>query len=784
MKNSYFSSHTVVASILTVLLVGCAGQPSPEDVARATEGYVEDVNKLFVVDCLLPGQVRRLGTQMTYLTQRRPVRTTAADCEIRGGEYVAYDRANIATSLGVWLPKAEEGDTQAQLYIGEIYEKGVGRQGDYQAAAKWYRKAAEKGNSQAQINLGHLYEKGLGVPKDMTAALDWYRKASGLETANLQFATAVAPAPPPAVTAPEPSAAQQEEIQSLRREAERSRAEAEALRAQLRDTQQQLLDQQDSLRKSQEELDSLRQRLQQQKAQPAATVDDSVTREMERQLREKEAELKYQQSKLTAMGARLKQERQRMKTELAVAREAKPRPAVTAARQDNATGQAREQLQSAENALASKVDAYQTNAAELTQLLTRPGTGDEAAVRRQIEERKQQLQKDAMEIASLKEKVEQQGRKLAEGEKAGIQLATGPNIEILEPQIVQTRGMPTIQLRADISQVVGRVQAPDGLRSFTVNGQAQTVDSTGMFRKPIAGDSAPLRMIAIDSKNRQTDLTVTLLQAAVPDEAAPASTVAGAKAEQFADIDFGQFYALIVGNNDYASYPTLKSAVNDARSVEVILRERYGFKTKLLLNANRYTLMTALNELNKKLTDQDNLLIYYAGHGEIDPGTQSAYWLPTDAEKGNPANWVSSQSITDLLSIMPARHILVVADSCYSGALTGSAVAKLPEGMDLSKREKWLKIMNTRKARTVLTSGGVKPVLDEGGSGHSIFANAFLKILRSNQKVLEDYEIFRAVASQVRSGASRVGFEQSPQYAPLQHAGHEGSPFFLVPESV
>ena len=126
---------------------------------------------------------------------------------------------------------------------------------------------------------------------------------------------------------------------------------------------------------------------------------------------------------------------------------------------------------------------------------------------------------------------------------------------------------------------------------------------------------------------------------------------------------------------------------------------------------------------------------------------------------------------------------MVVADSCYSGAMTGSAVAKLPEGMDESKRDKWLKVMNNRKARTVLTSGGDKPVLDAGGGDHSIFADAFLKVLRSNKRVLEDYDLYRDVSNQMLPASAKVGFQQAPQYAPLQHAGHEGSPFFFVPEA-
>jgi hypothetical protein len=55
--------------------------------------------------------------------------------------------------------------------------------------------------------------------------------------------------------------------------------------------------------------------------------------------------------------------------------------------------------------------------------------------------------------------------------------------------------------------------------------------------------------------------------------------------------------------------------------------------------------------------------------------------------------------------------------------------------------------------------------------------------LRANKGILEDYDVFRAVAGQVKASAAKAGFEQVPQYAPLQHAGHEGSPFFFVPSA-
>ena len=93
-------------------------------------------DELLVVDCLLPGQIRKLGRSLVYLTPQRPIKTSAQDCEIRGGDYVAYDRSDYATALKVWLTPAKEGDTAAQTYVGEIYQKGLGVPPDYTLAAE------------------------------------------------------------------------------------------------------------------------------------------------------------------------------------------------------------------------------------------------------------------------------------------------------------------------------------------------------------------------------------------------------------------------------------------------------------------------------------------------------------------------------------------------------------------------------------------------------------------------------------------------------------------------
>lgn len=739
-------NRTLTLAIGATLMAACARDVSQEEMAKATQGYiVADTNKLFVVDCLLPGQVRKLGSQMTYLSARRPIRTTAADCEVRGGEYVAYDRANYASALNIWLPKAQEGDAAAQLTVGEIFEKGLGTQADYKAAAQWYEKAANQGNSQAQLNLGHLYEKGLGVAENKDTALRWYRKSAGLEDAGIQFAPAVDNA----------------ELASLRSEVAESRREAEQLREQLQNTRQQTVDQQESLRKAQNELEALRNKLQQQKStSPSGSSDiDSL----EKQLHEKESQLKEQQAKLASLTQSLSQERQRMKNEQESARQ-----------QSSASKTVESKTNAIENQLNEKIETYQKQSAELTGWLTSSDKLDRA----QIDARKQALQQQAKEIAALKEKLQQQTTTVA---AAG----DGPNIELLEPAVTVTRGISSIQFGQgeNSKRLVGKIAAATGLKRLLLNDKPIKVDANGRFESDVSlqGNETLVRLVATDKRDQSSDLSLRLLASGTTDATSfPGSN--GGDFKRSGDIQFGKFYAIIIGNNEYSAYPALKTPIADAKSLELLLRERYGFQTKLLINANRHAIMSAFNELNQKLTEQDNLLVYYAGHGEIDQKSQTAYWLPVDSETGNSANWISSQSITEFLSIMPARHIMVVADSCYSGALTGSAVAKLPDGMDEAKRERWLKAMNSRKARTVLTSGGIKPVMDLGGGDHSVFANAFLKVLRGNKRIIEDYDIFRDVANQVRASAARGGFEQMPQYAPLQHAGHEGSPFFFVPE--
>ncbi len=238
-------------------------------------------------------------------------------------------------------------------------------------------------------------------------------------------------------------------------------------------------------------------------------------------------------------------------------------------------------------------------------------------------------------------------------------------------------------------------------------------------------------------------------------------------------IDFGRPHALVIGNNDYEHLGKLKTAVGDATAVAALLRTKYGFEVTLLLNATRYEITSAFNKLRIELTEKDNLLVYYAGHGYLDPETDTGYWQPVDAEPNNDANWIPTTDLSRYLNGMSAKHVLVVADSCYSGRLTRANPSSLRAG---AERLTWLKRINAKRSRTALTSGGLEPVLDSGGGEHSVFAAAFLNALRENDEVVEGHRLFTRVSQQVV-----VNAEQTPEYSDIRFTDHQGGDFVFVP---
>jgi hypothetical protein len=232
---------------------------------------------------------------------------------------------------------------------------------------------------------------------------------------------------------------------------------------------------------------------------------------------------------------------------------------------------------------------------------------------------------------------------------------------------------------------------------------------------------------------------------------------------------FGGYHALVIGNNKYRSLPKLDTAVNDAESISTLLRNRYGFKTTLLTNATRAEILTALRLLRETLTEPDNLLIYYAGHGWLDKEADEGYWLPVDAEQDSDINWISNATITGYLRSIQAKHVMIVADSCYSGTLT--------RGIKLEvKAPDYLQRISRQRARIVLSSGGLEPVSDGGGGGkHSAFARHFIDELNANQGVLDSTTLYSKIRRPVMLAA-----DQAPELADIRKAGHEGGDFLFI----
>lgn len=646
-------------------------------------------DEFLVVDCLLPGRIKKLGKRVTFLEPRRPIKTSAQDCEIRGGEYVAYDRSDYKTALKIWQEKADEGDIEAQTYVGEIYEKGLGTTPDYVLAAEWYGRAAKQGYARAQTNLGHLYEKGLGVEKDPKKALELYRKASGL--GDVGDAIALDPGGIDTET--------RQEMERLKGEVEISKQEIESLRQQLELTRQQLeqAGQELESRKSeveakQQKLEETLQELERQKQQAEAAGNDAEVGELEDQLTQREAELESQRREV----AKLRQDIVNLE-------------------------------------------------------------GEAESNRRQLSELNEQNEKQRQEA-----------------------LLVGPTIEVIEPMLPSiqvTRGLKSsVETRPEAeSLIIGMVTAPAGLRTFTVNDREEKLDAKRVFRVriPVKRSNVPMKLVAIDNQGKSATVQFLLIPGAKP----PFSP-----AEQLKPTGFGQYHALIIGNEDYDFWPDLKTPANDATKVGKVLEEKYGFKTKVLINATRSEILEAMEEYRKTLTEEDNLLIYYAGHGSLDDKNNRGYWVPVNGKTDSVVEWIPTTTITDFLQAMSVRHILVVADSCYSGALTRSAIAGLQTGMSKEALEHWIETMSKKRSRTVLTSGDLTPVLDAGGGENSVFAKAFLETLLESSEILVGQGLYNQVAARVAYAAS-LEQEQIPQYAGLLHAGHESGDFLFVPKT-
>jgi hypothetical protein len=783
---------------LSMLLVAVAGISAPTLRAYATV-QTRNPEDLLIVDCLLPGQVRKLGRSSSFMSARRPVRTTQADCEIRGGEFVSSDRANYQTALKVWLGQAEEGNVDAQNYVGEIYLKGLGTEPDYAKAAQWFEKSAAQGSRRARINLGYLYEQGLGVPQDISKALNLYREASGINNDKLVFASTVTAE---VQQAKAESANLREQLSSEQQKSAELGAQVDKLKAQMQQKQQ-------SYQKSQSELNDMRRKLDAEQAKVGSDRDPQYDK-LKAQAQARDSELATKQQQLES--AQQANAKQLADAEAEIARlkaheqelQAKPTPAndkdmaslrMSAAQMDTALREGRKQTQQLQQQMAQNEQQRQEAQAKFDEAraeLAREHAQNEDSkkllklMEAQLTQKRQELTNGRTQMASLQAQIE--GDKVAPPPGFTTASLNGNlRVEILQPALALTRGLDkpaaSVPPSQDGMEVIGRVSAPAGLTSLSLNGQTITTDAGGVFKTRVAvtGSNTSVTVAALDKSGGKATLDFML----VPGPGGSSAGKSGAGGQLVntlpSDVKLGKYYALVIGNDTYNAYPALKSAESDAKAISAVLKSRYGYETHLLTNANRFEILSALNDMREQLKDNDNLLVYYAGHGEIDSSRQG-YWLPVDAQADTPNSWISNRAVSDILTTMEAKHVLVIADSCYSGTMTTSSLATFGGGMPDNAWGDWVKTMVAGRSRTALTSGGVQPVADAAAnSEHSVFASALLAVLNNNNQLLTGQRLFGEIAAGMALRSANAGLQQAPQYAPIQFAGHEAGEFFLMP---
>jgi uncharacterized caspase-like protein len=242
------------------------------------------------------------------------------------------------------------------------------------------------------------------------------------------------------------------------------------------------------------------------------------------------------------------------------------------------------------------------------------------------------------------------------------------------------------------------------------------------------------------------------------------------------DLQFGNYYALIIGIDNYTGqWRPLKNAVSDAKAIDQLLKSKYKFDyLKELYNeqATRVNIIKELEWLVQNVKPTDNLLIYYSGHGEFNQALNKGYWVPVDASVSSTSYYISNSDIQTFLGGIKSKHTLLISDACFSGDIFRGSTVSIP----FEESDKYYAKVNSVSSRKAITSGGVEPVLDGGREGHSIFAYYLLKALDGNVKKYYDAsQLFDNIKIPVLNNS-----DQSPQFNAIKNAGDEGGEFIFL----
>ncbi|MFK7950562.1 MAG: SUMF1/EgtB/PvdO family nonheme iron enzyme [Saprospiraceae bacterium] len=224
-------------------------------------------------------------------------------------------------------------------------------------------------------------------------------------------------------------------------------------------------------------------------------------------------------------------------------------------------------------------------------------------------------------------------------------------------------------------------------------------------------------------------------------------------------------HILGIAINEYKDCPKLNNAVKDVQNFIDLMRTRFAFeeenidflKDEMATGSN---IIRKLDELSYKLTPNDNLIIYFSGHGALHPKRNKGYWIPIDAKQDDYFTYVANTIIKEQLGDINAHHIFLIADSCFSGALFTKGAR------DVGKR------LEKNPSRWGLTSGQKEIVLDGEPGENSPFAKSLLYHLENTTQPLSVQELCSHVLETTAANAV-----QTPLGEPLQVKGHKNGQF-------
>jgi hypothetical protein len=348
-----------------------------------------------------------------------------------------------------------------------------------------------------------------------------------------------------------------------------------------------------------------------------------------------------------------------------------------------------------------------------------------------------------------------------------------PQKEYPPPKITITSPDATRAIRIAFRQsgllITGIAESGIGVCEVTVNGQPAEFDEKGNFslKVPLKVGENKITVAASDIRGRSAAKEFSIRR--------ESGKVMQARNEIPLPTSFigtSTFHALLIAVQDYDSkdITRLDNPIPDARRLKEVLTTQYTFNPSnviILENPDRRTIYTTLQAMRKQLTERDSLFIFYAGHGMWVDDMKQGFWLPRDASGANdPSDWISNGNIRDYIKAFHARHVLLIADACFSGGIfkVREAFSKSPLAI-----EKIFE-MNSRKA---ITSGSLKSVPDR-----SVFVEFLVKRLRDNRDpYLDSQKLFTSLREAVINNSPT---SQTPLYGAISEAGDEGGDFVFV----